>query len=108
MKTINIKKVIRKIEHIIKGCTDSNKGIGARWGLDKAIKIIKDNIKENSRESYEQIDHYCMQWQKRYGDLLEKYITLFDKCYNLEEKLKEGDSTIKKIYNYMRQNGIMF
>ena len=50
MKTININKVIREIEHIIKGCTSSDKGIGARWGLDYAIQIIKDNIKKDDRD----------------------------------------------------------
>ena len=53
-----------------------------------AIKIIDKHIHKDDRPSYEQLDHYCQQWQERHGKLLEKYLKLSDKCFDLEEQLK--------------------
>ena len=58
MKIININKVIKEIE----AEKDYNEyGFHYKYGLEKAIQIIKDNIKKDDRENYEQIDHYY-QW----------------------------------------------
>ena len=59
MKTININKVIREIEKVIKvktGNDDADNFIN--FGLNMAKGILLNNIKEDSRENYEQIDRY--------------------------------------------------
>ena len=68
MKIFNRKKAIKEIANskfpnFVLTLEESS----INYGLEQAIQIINNNIKEDGLESYEQLDHY---WQKRYNDLL--------------------------------------
>lgn len=81
-RKIDIEKVIREMEK--KRSFDHESGhdynAGYFTGMCAAIKIIKDNIKES-----EEINYSC-HWNKKYNDLLRKYLKLSDKYFNLIEK----------------------
>ena len=62
------------------------------WSTQSEYQIV-NNIKKDDRESYEQLDHYCNQWQERYGNILDKYLKLSDKYFELLEKYKNNEKT---------------
>lgn len=84
-RKIDIDKVIREIEEKSLYIYTDTKVIYEK----DAIKIIKDNIKES-----EEINYSC-HWNKKYNDLLRKYLKLSDKYFNL----KDGKDD-KLVYKY--------
>ena len=86
MKKNNIDKTIREIEDLKYGM---RKGQTILNTICDIIKIIKDNIKES-----EEINYSC-HWNKKYNDLLRKYLKLSDKYFNL----KDGKDD-KLVYKY--------
>ena len=54
---------------------------------------IQEHIDVNEATKCEQIDHYCNQWQERYGNILDKYLKLSDKYFDLLEKYKNNEKT---------------
>ena len=79
MRKFNYKKAIKEIKEKSLYIYTDSKVISEK----EVINIINNNIEEDGLESYEQLDHYCKQWQERYNDLLDKYLKLSDKYFDL-------------------------
>ena len=60
--------------------------------INLAIKIIKDNIKETDEID---TDYYNSHWNRQYHRLLQKYLKLSEKYFNLRDKLDN-----KIVYKY--------
>ena len=94
------KSVIRNIveaDIVIADLTEHNPNVfyelAVRHTIAKpVIQIIKDNIKE--MDEYKEIS-YAVSWYERYNDLLQKYLKLSDKYFNLKD---EKDN--KLVYKY--------
>ena len=84
MKIIPINKVIKEISNSkFSNFTLTLEESSINYGLEIAMQIIKDNIKEKK------ID-YAVEWYTRYNDLLNKYTKL------LSRYIKEHDLSVNK------------
>ena len=92
MRVILIDKVIREIKDRSFGLRYSDGLVDDFIEVESVIQIIKDNIKE--MDEYKEIS-YAVSWYERYNDLLQKYLKLSDKYFNLKD---EKDN--KLVYKY--------
>ena len=71
-------KIWKELEEFCRLCDPSTKYMETcdqcekRWYVNRLAEA-REEI-ERLQNEYEQTDHYCKQWQERYGNILDKYL----------------------------------